>query len=204
MQQFSSLLSWRLFTAQHVSGVLAPINRSSVTAVVASGFTFLSWWQPCCVRGQAGYHHYTKVKPEAANAIVELLLMGGRTPETCWAVNKRQDNKLKNCLIWLVIYLNFMLSGCSLKKLNHSKIFIVTRLGLEGAWYWQTLIVVLCLGLFYGHRVWGRSLFYRKRLHHMSDSHILRCCFDHVRNAGCQCWQPCSLCVRVCTSLVAP
>jgi hypothetical protein len=36
----------------------------------------------------------------------ELLMMGGRTPETCWAVNKRQDNKLKSCYIWLVIYLN--------------------------------------------------------------------------------------------------
>jgi len=32
--------------------------------------------------------------------------MGGKTPETCLAVNKRQDNKLKNCCIWLVIYLN--------------------------------------------------------------------------------------------------
>jgi predicted carbohydrate-binding protein with CBM5 and CBM33 domain len=32
-------------------------------------------------------------------------MMGGRTPETCSAVNKRQDNKLKNCCIWLVIYL---------------------------------------------------------------------------------------------------
>jgi hypothetical protein len=32
--------------------------------------------------------------------------MGGKTPETCWAVNKRQDNKLENCCIWLVIYLN--------------------------------------------------------------------------------------------------
>jgi len=31
--------------------------------------------------------------------------MGGRTPESCWAVNKRQDNKLGNCCIWLVIYL---------------------------------------------------------------------------------------------------
>jgi len=33
-------------------------------------------------------------------------MMGGRTPETCWAVNKRQDNKLENCCIWLVICLN--------------------------------------------------------------------------------------------------
>jgi hypothetical protein len=33
-------------------------------------------------------------------------MMGGKTPETCWAVNKRQDNKLKNCCIRLVIYLN--------------------------------------------------------------------------------------------------
>jgi hypothetical protein len=33
-------------------------------------------------------------------------MMGGKTPETCWAVNKRQDNKLKICCIRLVIYLN--------------------------------------------------------------------------------------------------
>ena len=54
-----------------------------------------------------GYHHDTKVKPEAATAVIELLMMGGRTPETCWAVNKRQDNKLENCCIRLVIYLNW-------------------------------------------------------------------------------------------------
>ena len=54
MQQFSSLLSWRLFAAQHVSGVFPPIIRSSMTAVAASGFTFVSWWQPWCVRGRAG------------------------------------------------------------------------------------------------------------------------------------------------------
>ena len=54
MQQFSSLLSWRSLTAQHVSGVFPPIIRSSMTAVAASGFTFVSWWQSCCVCGRAG------------------------------------------------------------------------------------------------------------------------------------------------------
>ena len=101
MKQFFSLLSWRLFTAQHVSGVFPPIIRSSKNAVAASGFTFVSWWQSCCVRGRAGqrdYHHDTKVKPEAGTAVIELLMMGGKTPETCWAVNKRQDNKLKKLL----------------------------------------------------------------------------------------------------------
>jgi hypothetical protein len=34
-------------------------------------------------------------------------MMGGKTPETCWAVDKIQDNKLENCCIWLVIYLNW-------------------------------------------------------------------------------------------------
>jgi hypothetical protein len=29
------------------------------------------------------YHHAPMVKPEAATAIVELLMMGVRTPETC-------------------------------------------------------------------------------------------------------------------------
>jgi hypothetical protein len=61
---------------------------------------------PARPRTQHGYHHDTKVKPEAATAVIELLMMGGRTPETCWAINKCQDNKLENCCIWLVIYLN--------------------------------------------------------------------------------------------------
>jgi hypothetical protein len=68
-----------------------------MTTVAASGFTFVSWWQPCYVRGRVGRHdchHDTKVKPEAATAVIELLMMEGKTPETYWAVNKRQDNKL--------------------------------------------------------------------------------------------------------------
>jgi hypothetical protein len=32
---------------------------------------------------QHSYHHAPTVKPEAATAIVELLMMGVRTPETC-------------------------------------------------------------------------------------------------------------------------
>jgi hypothetical protein len=28
-------------------------------------------------------HHDTKVKPEAATAVIELLMMGGKMPETC-------------------------------------------------------------------------------------------------------------------------
>jgi hypothetical protein len=44
------------------------------------------------------YHHAPKVKREAATAVVELLMMGVRTPETCCAVNKRQDNKLEKLL----------------------------------------------------------------------------------------------------------
>jgi len=32
---------------------------------------------------QHGYHHDTKVKPEAATAVVVLLMMDVRTPETC-------------------------------------------------------------------------------------------------------------------------
>ena len=62
---------------------------------------------PARPRTQHDCHHDTKVKPEAATAVIELLMMGGKTPETCWAVNKRQDNKLENCCIWLVIYLNY-------------------------------------------------------------------------------------------------
>ena len=43
-----------------------------------------SWsGRPARPRTQHGYPHDTKVKPEAATAVIELLMMGGRTPETC-------------------------------------------------------------------------------------------------------------------------
>jgi hypothetical protein len=143
MQQFSSLLSWRLFTAQHISGVFTPIIRNSMTAVAASGFTLLSWWQSCRrpvarPRTQHVSRHETKVKPEADTAVIELLMMGGRRPETCWAVNKRQDNKLENCCIRLVIYLNCtMMHGLTnLKKKCHFKSFrlLVFRGGFTAVW----------------------------------------------------------------------
>jgi hypothetical protein len=31
----------------------------------------------------SGYHHDTKIKPEAATAVIQLLMMGGKTPKTC-------------------------------------------------------------------------------------------------------------------------
>jgi hypothetical protein len=33
-------------------------------------------------------------------------MMGGKTSETCWAVNKHQNKNLENYCIRLVIYLN--------------------------------------------------------------------------------------------------
>ena len=150
MQKFSSLLSWRLFTAQHVSGIFQPIIRSSMTAVAASGFTFVSWWQSCCIRVRAGRPEHehsttvttgTKIKSEAATAIIELLLMGGKTPETCWAVNKRQDNKLENCCIWLVIYLNCtMMHG--LTNLKLMEVYLNSSLDFKN-------IVSLIVNVFY-------------------------------------------------------
>ena len=81
------------------SGSLWFYLRIVVTVVLCS-------WSDRPAGPTTNCHHDTKVKPEAATAIIELMVMSGKTPETCWAVNKRQDNKLENCCIWLVIYLN--------------------------------------------------------------------------------------------------
>ena len=43
-----------------------------------------SWsGRPARRRTQHGCHHDTKVKPEAATAVIELLMMVRKTPETC-------------------------------------------------------------------------------------------------------------------------
>jgi hypothetical protein len=39
------------------------------------------------------YHPAPTVKPEVATAVFELLMIGGRTPETCSAVHKHQVMK---------------------------------------------------------------------------------------------------------------
>jgi len=38
---------------------------------------------PARLRTQHDCHYDTKVKSEAATAVIELLIMGGKTPETC-------------------------------------------------------------------------------------------------------------------------
>jgi hypothetical protein len=57
---------------QELSGSLWFYLRIVVTVVLSA--------RP---RIQHDYHHDTMVKPEATTAVIELLMMGGETPETC-------------------------------------------------------------------------------------------------------------------------
>ena len=70
-----------------------PSAGATITAVAASGLSSELGDSSAVGRGRAGrparprtqhdYHHDTKVKPEAATAVIELLMMGGKTPEIC-------------------------------------------------------------------------------------------------------------------------
>jgi len=110
MQQFLKFITWHLLvcTAQHVSGVLTPIIRSSTTAVVL----LLVVVGPDHDQ-QHCFHHAPTVKPEDATAVVELLMMGVRTLETYWAVHKgkRQVINLRNYCIWLIYLKRRMMHG---------------------------------------------------------------------------------------------
>jgi hypothetical protein len=77
-------------------GRLHAHHQELTTALAASDYNRPDHDQQRC------YRHAPTLKPEAANAVDELLMMGMEEPETCWATNKRQVINLWNCGILLI------------------------------------------------------------------------------------------------------
>ena len=86
------------------------INRNRLDGLIYNLKSFLQLNMNMVVIGPVGLtttnstanHHAPTVKPEAATAAIELLMTGVKTPETRWAVHKRQVINLGNCCSQLV------------------------------------------------------------------------------------------------------
>ena len=88
-----NLLFHCFLIAQHVSDNTPLIIRSSKSVIAAFGFTYVFGCR-LPLRWLSGNRQpKTYVKPETAITVFELLMMGGLSPETCWAIKKHWNNK---------------------------------------------------------------------------------------------------------------
>ena len=94
-------------------GRLTAHHQELKTVIAASGFTYVFGCRlpPRWLSHRSGNRQpKTYVKPEAAITVFELLMMGGESPETCWAIKKQWNNKfyytVASCWFFLwILYL---------------------------------------------------------------------------------------------------
>jgi hypothetical protein len=95
---------------------------------------YIHLWLPAAAMAELKLNHCTVrqpktyVKPEAAFTFFELLIMGGVSPETCWAIKKHWNNKfyytVTSCWVFLIRHTHFLLTGkrtmCERKSCNYT------------------------------------------------------------------------------------
>ena len=114
---------YRTFSGYAAGGAVGCATNQKVAGSIPDGVIEIFYWHSC-------RQPQTYVKPEAAITVFELLMMGGVSAETCWAIKKHWNNKFYYTVASCWFFLWVLYYGARIHEHQHSAVLVDSPEGL--------------------------------------------------------------------------